>query len=366
MHTPPDVDARQLRTWMQAIHDAVSFALPHYDCGIEFRWEIFGWDLDPHLQFELRFTATCLDPQADRTLLTGSRDGDKLLDSDVQALNERLRPFGLVIIRSTVEEVKADYGGAAVRVQFELAVEPPPLDESPHIDSFTPILRATSSAQEVPAMEPSAITPFVGIQELPEDHFQMNDGAKLRVYYLDVYFPKRFAESRSHLSSLRILELKQGDSDAVRHFSDMLAPRLAMKQPVPAIIAMPGHERGAAAPNSGLRQIIDRIDGAVDLSDCLMRTTEVPKSASAAPGMRRDAKAQIETMDVRKPELLAGKHVILLDDVITRGETMRAARYLLLKHAKPASLTCLSLTRTRFGTTTGNGPTNSTGLEIEF
>ena len=215
-------------------------------------------------------------------------------------------------------------------------------------------------------MEPSAITPFVGLRGVPEDHFQLSDGAKLRVYYLDVYFPRRFAESRTHLSSLRILELKQGDSDAVRHFGDMLAPRLAKKQPVPAIIAMPGHERGAAAPNSGLRQIIDRIDGALDLSDCMMRTTEVPKSAGAAPGMRRDAKAQIETMAIRKPELLAGKHVILMDDVITRGETMRAARYLLVKHTKPASLTCLSLTRTRFGTESRDGPTTITGNEIPF
>jgi hypothetical protein len=138
MHTPPDVDARQLRTWMQAIHDAVSFALPHGDCGIEFRWEIFGFDLDPDLSFDLRFTATCLDPRVDRTLLTGSRDGDKLLDSDVQAANERLRPFGLVIIRSTVEEVKADDGGAAVRVRFELAVEPPPLTNRPTLTRSLP------------------------------------------------------------------------------------------------------------------------------------------------------------------------------------------------------------------------------------
>jgi hypothetical protein len=215
-------------------------------------------------------------------------------------------------------------------------------------------------------VEPSAITPFVGLRGFPEDHFQLSDGAKLRVYYLDVYFPKRFAESRTHLSTLRIGELKRGDADAVRHFSGMLRPRLAQKQPAPTIIAMPGHKCGASAPNSGLRQIIDRIDGAIDLSDCLVRTTEVPKSASAAPGMRPDAKAQIGTMAVRKPELLAGKHVILMDDVITRGETMRAARYLVLKHTKPASLTCLSLTRTRFGTETKDGPTTISGDEIPF
>ena len=198
-------------------------------------------------------------------------------------------------------------------------------------------------------MDPFSITPFVGLRGVPEDHFPLSDGKKLRVYYLHVYFPKRFAESRTHIATLHILELKRGDSDAVRYFGDMLAPRIAKKQPVPAIVAMPGHEVGVAAPNSGLRQVIDRIDGALDLSDCLARTVEIPKSAGAAPGMRRTAKEQIETMEVDRPERLAGKHVILMDDVITKGETMRAARYLLLTQAKPASLTCLALTRTRFG-----------------
>lgn len=207
----------------------------------------------------------------------------------------------------------------------------------------------TSSTEEIPVVEPAAVTPFIGLRDLPEDHFQMSDSNMLRVYYLDAYFPKRFAESRTHVSTLRILDLKRGDSDAVRHFADMLAPRIARRQPVPAIVAVPGHEQGTAAANGGLRQVIGRIAGALDVSDCLARTVEIPKSAGAAPGMRRTAKDQIGTMRVCQAERLTGRHVILLDDVITRGETMRAARYLLLKQAKPASVTCLALTRTRSG-----------------
>jgi hypothetical protein len=133
MHTPPELDARQLHIWMQSIHDAVSFALPHGDCGIDFKWEIFGIDLDPDLSFELRFTATCLDPRVDRTLLSGSPGGDNLPASDVQAANERLRPFGLAITRTAVKEVEAGNiagDGAAVRFRVELAIEPLPLDES--------------------------------------------------------------------------------------------------------------------------------------------------------------------------------------------------------------------------------------------
>ena len=138
MNTPPDVDARQFRTWMQAIHDAVAFALPHGDCGIEFRRGTFGFDLDPHRGLELRFTATCLDPRVDRALRAGSLGWDNLLDSDVQAANERLRPFGLVITRSTVEEVKADDGGAAVRVRYEFAVELPFLTNRPTLTRSLP------------------------------------------------------------------------------------------------------------------------------------------------------------------------------------------------------------------------------------
>ena len=53
------------------------------------------------------------------------------------------------------------------------------------------------------------------------------------------------------------------------------------------------------------------------------------------------------TYAVRKGHELNGKHVALLDDVITTGSTMSAALDALMEVATPASVTFLSLARTR-------------------
>lgn len=52
---------------------------------------------------------------------------------------------------------------------------------------------------------------------------------------------------------------------------------------------------------------------------------------------------------VRRPEELNGRHIALLDDVITTGATMYSALQTVLEVAQPASVTFLSLARTRSG-----------------
>lgn len=215
-------------------------------------------------------------------------------------------------------------------------------------------------------MEPDDITPFVGLRRAASEKIPINGNRFLRVYYIDAYYPKRFTQAKTHLSTLRLLELKNGDSDAVRHFAQLVAPLFVKSNLPPSFVAVPGHGRGPAPPNSGLRQVIDRIDGASDLSDCLARTLEVPKSAGAAPGTRRTAAEQIPTLGVRHPERIVGKDVVLFDDVITRGETMRAARYLILSKGRPASLTCLALTRTRSGAEPAEPSSPAREEDIEF
>lgn len=215
-------------------------------------------------------------------------------------------------------------------------------------------------------MSPDAVTPFVGLRGSPEEMIPIGDGERLRVYYLDVYFPGRFAESKTHQSTGLAIDLKHGDPRAVRHFSALVLPKFANNRISPAFVAVPGHRMGPAAPASGMRQIIARVEGAVDLSDCLRRTVEIPKSAGAAPGTRPDVKRHIDTMEIVSAERLRGRNVVVIDDVLTRGETMRAARYMVAKFGKPASLTCLSLMRTRPGTQSAASASPPQAEDIEF
>lgn len=133
MDTPRNFDLRQIRHSLIAIHDAVSFGLRlQGNCGIDFRWEMRGFDLDPDLSYSLTFEARLRDPRVDRLSLTGAADGTTLIDADVQRANEALQPFGIGIVNSMVDEVAdADSPGAVpcLRVRLEFAVDDVPPQE---------------------------------------------------------------------------------------------------------------------------------------------------------------------------------------------------------------------------------------------
>ena len=320
------------------------------------------------MDFGLRtwFPGTCR--TACHGVLPWFMEGTGLSAEVLAGLSEAVRPYGMSIKSSAVFVAESHVLGVVnVEVKVEFCVgslEDPVL-------AVEGSVVAPTTVQPGSVTDPLAITPFPGLRILPQERFQMavtqtmpgvyqglrilpqerfqmrGDGW-LRVYFLDHYFPRRFVESRSHDSSLNVIRLKDGDLGAAKYFAHMLIPRLPPYFVHPTIIAVPGHGRGSANPTGGLRQIIARI-GATDLSDCLARITEIPKSAGAAPGTRVNFLEQVKTMALQQSEQLAGNHVILLDDVITRGDTMRAARYTLVHNATPASVTCLALTRTRFG-----------------
>jgi predicted amidophosphoribosyltransferase len=79
----------------------------------------------------------------------------------------------------------------------------------------------------------------------------------------------------------------------------------------------------------------------------LQRVCAVPKSATAAPGRRPTVQAHYDSLQVTPGPDLAGAHLLLIDDVVTRGRTLLAAALRLHEAFPRAHISAFALVRTR-------------------
>jgi acyl carrier protein len=181
------------------------------------------------------------------------------------------------------------------------------------------------------------------LQRFPSVDLRSADGHAVRVHFVGEYFPKRFGRSKHRAGASRaVLSLKSEETAGVRYFERKLRDCIA---PGDAVIAVPGHTAGAAS--GGLRDLIAELDGLDDLSDCLVRTADVPSSHMArSEGYARPTEAlHRETLAVVSPGRIRGRTILLMDDVLTTGATLCAAASV-LRRAGAAQVCCLALTRT--------------------
>ncbi len=185
--------------------------------------------------------------------------------------------------------------------------------------------------------------PYPSINRLKKKDVRLDSGEFLAVYYITLYWPVRKGGDQQ-VDSLQILRLKNGNPDAARYFAPKLRSALAGDRQK-YVVAMPPHTVGCASESGGLRQLLRLVPGVHDLSDCLIRHTQVPDSVFSGRGMRPTAEAHRNSMRVNNPEKLKNRNLVLLDDVVTRGATMSGAS-LVLELAGARSVTCLSISST--------------------
>lgn len=94
------------------------------------------------------------------------------------------------------------------------------------------------------------------------------------------------------------------------------------------VVTVPGHD--PASTVSGIKTISKKLskNNRIDGSSCLVRTIKISKLSK---GGDRSVEVHLNSITVKNPELFRGKDVLLLDDITTSGNSLKACKQLLLK-----------------------------------
>lgn len=140
----------------------------------------------------------------------------------------------------------------------------------------------------------------------------------------------------------RILDLKQGLAVGIDHFFDFMAPRIKSAQ---AIAVVPSHDPGKLT--SGIRALGMKLSkelGLIDATACLVRHQKIEKLAH---GGDRSVEVHLGSIHVQQPEAIQGRQTLILDDVMTTGNSLLACRQLILQGGAEG-VKCIALGRTTY------------------
>lgn len=153
-------------------------------------------------------------------------------------------------------------------------------------------------------------------------------------------FNKEINENHDAFSSF-ILGLKEQYEFFIQHFYNRIKPKLSDKEFV--IVVVPPHTQGNGC-NTGIGILARRLSGGniIDGTKSLYRHKEINKLSS---GGDREEIIHMRSIRVENEDLIKNKHVLLLDDIITTGNSMSACQKL-LKRAGAKTVKCYSLGKT--------------------
>jgi predicted amidophosphoribosyltransferase len=164
------------------------------------------------------------------------------------------------------------------------------------------------------------------------------------IYYIGSYYPISKGDSSDHSSrnfTTKILALKKGYE--IDYFAYLLESEYLDLNSQICIAVIPSHD-----PNkleSGVTLVarkLARNRNIFNAIGCLRRTVNKGKLSS---GKDRSLKINLDSLEVANSSLIENKNILLLDDVTTTGNSLRAGE-LLLKESGASSIVLLALART--------------------
>lgn len=167
------------------------------------------------------------------------------------------------------------------------------------------------------------------------------------LYYLRNYHPLKWQgeenDSFDYFSD-KILELKNKEQTSIDLWFEELKKHLKMDESF-AIAVVPSHLSGNQV--SGIHLVAQKLakflpEKITDATLCLIRVKNIDPLSR---GGNRKLNTHLESMEVINFELIQNKNVLLLDDVATSGNSLRAGKELLLK-AGASKVKCIALGKT--------------------
>ena len=160
----------------------------------------------------------------------------------------------------------------------------------------------------------------------------------------------------------RLLDFKVGDNDAIKSETTVLLNAIEKLDLLDAVVAIiPGHEAAASNRETPLARAAEAIAAASDYTaapDSLVRTRSIDKLAD---GGDRSVNTHVTSMAIPDPTIVRGQTVVIIDDIVTTGNSIAAARQLLLirlvQHATICSVRGCALRFQRIcASSSGNSP----------
>ena len=142
----------------------------------------------------------------------------------------------------------------------------------------------------------------------------------------------------------RLLDLKESRERGIAYFLAILKENIRTNSEL-AIAIVPSHD--ALKLRSGVHQLGTRFAsafGAMDAGDLLLRSKTIQKLAT---GGDRSMAVHLNSMSANNVDRVKGRNVLLIDDIMTTGNSLAAGRQILLK-AGAGDVLCIALGKTSY------------------
>lgn len=160
----------------------------------------------------------------------------------------------------------------------------------------------------------------------------------LSLFYLGIYYPEYDSDGENIYDnpffneySARILDLKEKDSEAIRFFTRELNNILDDEDITLAIVPSSRSTDSSSGICDLARHLIRLKNQFVDGTLCVKRVRVINRSSPTRSLSNRTIEKHLQTLEIKNLELVRDRNVILLDDVITTGNSINACKQLLLE-----------------------------------